>query len=311
MSESDSMTELILMNADGGNIQRVGFYFGSPDWSLDRRYVAVGCTDQDTKETELCILDFDTLVNRKVEWWNRTQNPNRIDRLPLPDECRSIETEGTIQTSGILSVSWSKDGNKIAVVCQDPADPGLEIENKVCVLSLDGQSECWKRDVAKNIYRVSWSPSEDLIAISSRQDYESKIYLVQPDGSQPRFIAKGWSAEWSPDGTQLAFIRPDEMNNEGKYSRGIGLVDRDGTNPKWLYFPASLEEPILLTRTDVFETTRLTWSPDGKNIAFLAINMPPHNILQLFVLNIESGEIISLLDPGVFHSFWGEPAWEP
>ena len=72
-----------------------------------------------------------------------------------------------------------------------------------------------------------------------------------------------YSLAWSPDGKTLAYVM----------SRGIYLVDADGTNRR------------LLTSGKVYEYAPM-WSPDGKLLAYAA----PQPFANVHVINVETGE---------------------
>jgi len=80
--------------------------------------------------------------------------------------------------------------------------------------------------------------------------WEPSIWIMNADGSQNRFLAKGGAARWSPDGKRLLYIA-DEGGHSQIFVRWVGV---DG--------PATQ-----VTRaTDKVADAR--WSPDGKSIAF-------------------------------------------
>jgi dipeptidyl aminopeptidase/acylaminoacyl peptidase len=79
---------------------------------------------------------------------------------------------------------------------------------------------------------------------------KSELWLVEADGSRPRALVEGSGAEWSPDGTRIAYLA------EGK-PRGTQVF------VLWV----ATRETTQVTRTE--EAPRnLEWSPDGKRIAF-------------------------------------------
>jgi len=105
-------------------------------------------------------------------------------------------------------------------------------------------------------------------AVNKQDDkWESALWILNADGSQHRFLVKGQSARWSPDGKRLMYLAEGEPKGAQLFVR---WVDADG--------PAT-------QITHVAEAPRnAKWSPDGKWIAFSAfvpeqerwaISMPP------------------------------------
>ena len=81
--------------------------------------------------------------------------------------------------------------------------------------------------------------------------WDAETWIVNGDGSQHRFLVKGSSARWSPDGKRLLYLADGEPKGSQIFVR---WADVDG--------PATQV-------THVAETPRnVGWSPDGKSIAF-------------------------------------------
>jgi dipeptidyl aminopeptidase/acylaminoacyl peptidase len=80
--------------------------------------------------------------------------------------------------------------------------------------------------------------------------YESDVWIVNADGTKNRFLVKGSSPQWSPDGKRLAYIAPGEPTGAQIWV-------------KWL----DTGEETQLTRLER-GPSGIQWSPDGKRIAF-------------------------------------------
>ena len=103
----------------------------------------------------------------------------------------------------------------------------------------------------------AWSPDGATIAFSSDRDLErtsetagavGSIYALSLDDRAIRRLTFGpddRKSAWSPDGTEIAFIRGTD----------IWIVSADGTNAR-----------PLPTRRPTFPTS-LAWSPDGRHVA--------------------------------------------
>jgi TolB protein len=82
-----------------------------------------------------------------------------------------------------------------------------------------------------------------------------ELVIVNSDGTGRRSIAtQGIQPVWSPDGSQIAFTRP----NDARFGRGdLYIIGADGSNERPLTASAGL-----------IDNATPAWSPDGQWIAF-------------------------------------------
>ncbi len=103
------------------------------------------------------------------------------------------------------------------------------------------------------------SPDGDRIVftrkdVDTREDRsKSTLWIMNADGREPRFLAKGASAAWSPDGARLAYVAPDES---GQNEIVVRWMNEGGATQ-------------VITRGASWPDT-LRWSPDGRRIGFTA-----------------------------------------
>jgi Tol biopolymer transport system component len=160
----------------------------------------------------------------------------------------------------------------------------------------------------------------ELIAFAA----EGAIHVVQADGSNRKGItvpAGSWDPEWSPDGSTLVF----HTYQRGSEISHIWLVRADGTglrqltqgtfedfSPTWS--PDGREiafvrgEAVFVMRADGTDVRQLTawnfdeaspdWSPDGRRIAFSRGR-------DLWVMNADGTE------QRLLHARGRDPAWSP
>jgi len=80
---------------------------------------------------------------------------------------------------------------------------------------------------------------------------ESALWLMNADGTRSRFLAKGSSAQWSPDGTRIAYLATGEPGGSQIFVR---WMDAEGATSQ-------------VTRV-VESPSDINWSPDGEHLSF-------------------------------------------
>jgi Tol biopolymer transport system component len=145
---------------------------------------------------------------------------------------------------------------------------------------------------------LAWSPDGTQLAFQrnkpfdqSKQSAQAGIFVMQADGSNQRRLSPAgevdYAPAWSPDGTQLAFVR--NVLEGVDHHNQIFVMEADGSNQRRLTQAGeSNDSPV--------------WSPDGTKIAFLRLSdFAPH----LVVMNADgSGQRI-------ISQSYTQPAWSP
>jgi dipeptidyl aminopeptidase/acylaminoacyl peptidase len=93
--------------------------------------------------------------------------------------------------------------------------------------------------------------------------YENEIWIVGADGSRNRFLLKGSSPVWSPDGKRIAYVAPGQPSGSQIFV-------------KWMDTPDAGTQLTMLERSP----SNLQWSPDGRRIAFNML-VPARSALRL------------------------------
>ena len=287
VNEPDRHIEYYLMNADGAILANIGEFTGSPAWSPDGKYIAIGCKNIN----QICILNIDkAIVYRSfpVEFKNNSADLI-INKIDLPDNCEANNNSN----QGYNSISWSKDGKRIIITCTNYSQ-NLG-ENSVCILNLSNDFHCWDEKLSGNVTSASFSPTVDILAIS-RNGF---IEIVDEEGNLLSSLTKGVNPIWSPDGKRIVYFAYD--NNSPR--NGIAVINNNGENQQWLYLqPKNGEFNEYLCA--ICEVNRgnggISWSPDGNYITFSADYLGD-NTISIFRQNVMTKEIIILVGlNGVF-----------
>jgi len=98
-------------------------------------------------------------------------------------------------------------------------------------------------DGAQIVYTRRWADK-----VNDR--FESDVWIMNSDGSKNRFLVKGGSPQWSPDGKRIAYVAPGQPSGAQIWA-------------KWM----DTGEETQLTRLER-GPSNIQWSPDGKRIAF-------------------------------------------
>lgn len=81
--------------------------------------------------------------------------------------------------------------------------------------------------------------------------FDASLWIMSADGSRNRFLTKGSSPRWSPDGTRIAFLNDGEPSGTQLFVRWMDAEDATSQVTR-------VAEPI----------SDLRWSPDGKSLGF-------------------------------------------
>ena len=91
----------------------------------------------------------------------------------------------------------------------------------------------------------------------------SGLWIMNADGTKPRFLTNGSSAIWSPDGTRIAFTREGEPNGSQIWVR---WMDAEGATTQITHIAQN--------------PSNLVWTPDSKSIAFTML-VPKRDTWQI------------------------------
>jgi len=105
----------------------------------------------------------------------------------------------------------------------------------------------------------------------------------------------GYAANWSPDGTKIAFVMRENPEDENANQSSDTLISN--------IYVVDVDTGILDQITNFTEghTETPFWSPDGNTLAF---NVVINGRMQIYIADIESGEIQPLLEGSTCCPAW-------
>jgi TolB protein len=242
--------------------------------------------------------------------------------------------------------TWSLDGTRIAYLSTSadcPKDSCLGEPSALKIISPDSGTSITIADglAASSVGQISWSPDGRRLAFAAVRAgalaSPSRLYVAEADGSGARLLGDeglaGFQPAWSPDGTQLVFmrlaptpalwlIRPDGSNahplTSGKgfswefwnaqwSPDGSHLVYLSGAGGHrvWTVNADGTDEHQLVNRND--DAWWPSWSPDGSRIAFVEA-VGPARVGRFVVVDRDGSHAIALDGPSVDGS---TPVWSP
>lgn len=178
----------------------------------------------------------------------------------------------------------------------------------------------------------TWSHDGQMIEFDSdRSGGVATSWAMNADGSDVHFLADGYGARWSPDGTKLVYTgqTPDEnyvvyiANADGSSPRRLTTNLRGEVRPAWspdgahiIYsaYPVGEDMNLYVVNADGTNERQLThttgfsqdavWSPDGTRIAFE--HGAPYQLAAIHVIDIDGTNDRTLTALGC-----SQPSWSP
>lgn len=188
----------------------------------------------------------------------------------------SMESDGSNPTKltsfhGLdIAPLWSPDGEQIAFVSSRTMDV------LVWVMDKDGGNVVGMPNIRCGDWVSAWSPDGKSVAAVSSMRGKSDIWLINTGErtieqlTQKTETRRDFLPAWSPDGKHLAFV--SERNGK----RDIWLMDSDGKNERRLtrgaLGPHEMKYNVDREVFDGLSFLYLSWSPDGKDLAFTRVN---------------------------------------
>lgn len=315
LRDSGSTVGLFTVKADGTSVRRLspsGANVASYEWSPDG--------------TRLAYLD------RQGALWITRPGNTQPEQLAASSPKRSP-----------WFLSWSREGNEIAVLAQDPAarspypaTSGSMRNLTITIIPVDGRAP--RRLPPHDVGALAWSPKADQIVYTTN----ARMWEIRSDGSgnHPLHIYNLGEPTWSPDGTRLAFgghVRRRTGRSAGDFYAGIDVADANGhdlhritshadneygfvwsPDGRWILYGREQQHGIYLIdphgRHDHRLTTdpplggespALSWSPDGRSIAYRTYRTGNGDIYLIDANGHNKTRLTSTTDTDV------APSWQP
>jgi Tol biopolymer transport system component len=187
----------------------------------------------------------------------------------------------------VLSFAWSPVEDKIAYIeLKDRVG-----QRAVVITNADGSGQkevplpAAGRCKTRGFPSVAWSPDGDRVAVTGCADGQPEVFVIAKNADNAQAVVKGSDAQWSPDGKRLLFVHDSETPRP---VISIWIANADGKEPQKLLDA---------------KTLGLTWSPDGKSIAFASVPDHKHQS-QIFRINVDGTGIEQLAsEKGVSFSY--------
>ncbi|MDA8453354.1 S9 family peptidase [Acidovorax sp. GBBC 3334] len=148
----------------------------------------------------------------------------------------------------VLSAQWSPDGTRLAVLCTVAVDPDLRGRRP------PADAPPPRTGGPRVVWRLPYK-ADGLGYVLAQ---ETHLFVLQVDGGRCLRLTDGAfnvrAAAWSPDGTQLAFVRTRDS-------------DTDGHRTDLWTLPATGGHARQLTH-DLAQVLSPVWSPDGRTLVF-------------------------------------------
>jgi Tol biopolymer transport system component len=184
-------------------------------------------------------------------------------------------------TDRFARAAWSPDGRTLVFNYRNFAGAISRLDVRLKRVSADGTG--YDLFIGEQILseNATWAPDGARVAF----DDTGNICLANPAGGDVQCLARGVDAEWSPDGTALAFATYDATE--------IYTIQRDGSNQRKLTEGAGGFNYLPI------------WSPDGNQIAY--VHRPSIDANGVYMLMNADGSGKTPLTPTL--SAYGEIAW--
>src|ERR1700730_13064626 len=220
--------------------------------------------------------------------------------IPLPERTVQAATRASVTEPTGQAVSRAVANGRIAFVRAEG-----NAFSDIYTMNPDGSNvQRLTNNPAHYYFDPAWSPDGSKIAFvrfsgtyngSYYTDIVYEIFVMNADGSDQRRLTQSrsdYSPAWSPDGTQIAFWRIDNIPMSPS-NMGIFVMNADGSDQRAVA-ASGLDEPA--------------WSPDGLKLA--VADYGALGTYRIYLINVDGSNRTQITQPPA--SFEDhDPAWSP
>jgi TolB protein len=242
--------QIYIMDAEGGHQTRLTdntTAVGSLTWSPDNERIAFASNHGPQADISVADVEHDNVVNL-------TNSPDDLDASPSwspdgtriafsssragNDEIFVMEADGsnpinlTNDPASDVKPSWSPDGSQIAFIHHG------NILSEIYLMNSDGTDVHLLSPGLPEPDQIAWAPDGERLLYVARitgSPSLDQVFTIQRDGTDNRNVSHNTeigpspvSPVWSPDGSQVAFVKHHIINGFAYHE--LHIVNADGTN---------------------------------------------------------------------------------
>ncbi len=248
-------------------------------------------------------------------------------------QARKIELTDLQKIVGVSSPAISPDGKSIVIIVSRVNFDEDRYESQLVLVDIATGAQRVLTNVRPGLNLPQWSPSGDRLAFLAEAGDEktatAQIFVLPVNGGAPKQITSAplgvEQFAWRPDGRFLAFVAADEPPNKAEIEKHHDLFevgDNDflatsAPTPSHIWVVSAAWGTAKRLTSGVWSLAKtpdgffnphppLSWSPDGKQIAFTR-QADPHfgdsDQTVIDILDVDNGQIRQLTKRNSFESF--------